>query len=580
MRAPRRPALHLSSIFHRFRRAAVACGLAAGLCSPEIRAASPAAARGDRGVVATVHPLATAAAVDAFRRGGNAVDAVVAAALTLGVVNGQNSGIGGGCFLLIRFPDGTTAAIDGRETAPGLATRDMFVREGKAVPELSLTGPLAAGVPGALAAYDYTARRYGKLALADSLRAAARIAGNGFALDGHYAQCLAATAADLARFESSRAAFLGSEVRARARGETLRLPDLARTYRAIADEGIGWFYGGPFSDRADRWMRENGGLLRASDFRAYRVKQREAVLTTYRGFQVVGFPPPSSGGVHVAQILNILEKFDLRSMGPGSADFIHVVTESMKLAFADRAFWLGDPDFAAVPRGLVSKEYAARLAGRIDLRRAAEVAQHDRPGDAGENVFGRHTTHISAADAEGRWVACTATVNTSFGCKVVVPGTGVVLNNQMDDFAAQPGATNYFGLVGAEANAIAPGKRPLSSMSPTIVLKDGKPVLAVGAAGGPTIISQAVLAILATIDFGMDPAAALAQPRFHHQWKPDELLVERRVGEDALRELEKRGHRIRRVDVLGAAQAVGVDPHGPGLVGACDPRVEGRAAGW
>ena len=265
-------------------------------------------------------------------------------------------------------------------------------------------------------------------------------------------------------------------------------------------------------------------------------------------------------------------------MGPNSADFIHVVAESMKLAFADRAYWLGDPDFVKVPRGLGAKAYAVRLAKGIRLNRAMPVARHGAPDGAETDVFDRHTTHLSTADADGNWVACTATVNTSFGCKVVVPGTGVVLNNQMDDFSVQPGATNYFGLIGAEANAIAPGKRPLSSMSPTLVLKDGKPVLSVGAAGGPTIISQTVLAIIGTIDFGMDPEAALAQPRFHHQWKPDELVVEKGIGEDVLRDLEKRGHRLKRVNSLGVTQAVGANPSG--FAGACDPRVEGKAAGW
>jgi len=326
-------------------------------------------------------------------------------------------------------------------------------------------------------------------------------------------------------------------------------------------------------------MTKNGGLLTVDDFRNYTAKAREPVVTTYRGYQIVGFPPPSSGGVHVAQILNILERFDLKTMGANSADFIHVVTEAMKLAFADRAYWLGDPDFAKVPRGLVSKDYAAGLARRIRMEGAVPVVQPGTPDRADEDFFNKHTTHLSTADAEGNWVACTATVNTSFGCKVVVPGTGVVLNNQMDDFSAQPGTTNYFGLVGAEANAVAPGKRPLSSMSPTIVLKEGKAILSVGAAGGPTIISQTVLAIINTIDFGMDPETALAQPRFHHQWKPDELLVEKGVGEEVIRELEKRGHKVKRTDSLGAAQAVGVEPASHGFLGAHDPRVEGKAAG-
>src|SRR5262249_45832949 len=221
--------------------------------------------------------------------------------------------------------------------------------------------------------------------------------------------------------------------------------------------------------------------------RQYELQRREPIRTTYHGYEIVGFPPPSSGGVHVAQILNILEPFNLRKLKPGSADFIHLVTEAMKLAFADRAHWLGDPDFVAVPRGLVAKDYAARLARQIRLDRVTPVPQHATPADAGRNVFGKHTTHWSVADADGNWVSRTATINTSFGSKIVIPRTGVVLNNQMDDFS-QPGATNFFGLVGAEANSIAPGKRPLSSMSPTLVLRDGRPVLCVGAAGGPTII--------------------------------------------------------------------------------------------
>src|SRR6266487_2484915 len=554
-------------------------GLAVALLCPPLLQAGGEQAHAGRGIVATVHPLATDAAVETFKKGGNAIDAAVAAALTLGVVDGQNSGIGGGCFILIRLADGRFVAIDGRETAPAGATRDMFVREGRADPELSLAGPLAAGVPGALAAYDYALRRYGRLPLKELLLAAAKIAEHGFPINRHYAERLAASAKELKMFEASRAAFLPDGVAQRA-GEILRLPDLAKTYRAIAENGPDWFYRGLFATATADWMKNNGGLLSAQDFGGYNAKLREPVLTTYRGCQLVGFPPPSSGGVHVGQILNIVENFDLRAMGPGSADFIHVVTEAMKLAFADRAYWLGDPDFAKVPRGLVAKDYAAKLAGQIRMDRVAVVPQHGTPEHTMEDVFQKHTTHFSTADADGNWVACTATLNTSFGCKVVIPGTGVVLNNQMDDFSAQPGATNYFGLVGAEANAIAPGKRPLSSMCPTIVLKDGKPILSVGAAGGPTIISQTVLAIINTIDFGMDPAAALAQPRFHHQWKPDELIVEKGIGEDALSQLEKRGHKLKRTDSLGAAQAVGVSSTGHGFLGAHDPRGEGKAAGW
>ena len=556
----------------------VCSSLRIGLFCCSLVQAGGEVAHGTRGIVATVHPLATDAAIDTFQKGGNAIDAAVAAALTLGVVDGHNSGLGGGCFLLIRLGDGTFAAIDGRETAPATATHDMFLHEGKVVPGLSLTGPLAAGVPGALAAYDFAARHYGKLSLSELLRFAAKTAQAGFTVNRHFSDSLLANAKELGMFDASRAAFLKPDGRPWKTGELLRLPDLAKTCHAIADGGLDWFYRGPFARATAEWMAKNGGLLTIEDFGNYRVKTREPVRTTYRGYQIVGFPPPSSGGVHVAQILNILENFELKTMGPNSADFIHVVAESMKLAFADRAYWLGDPDFVKVPRGLGAKAYAVRLAKGIRLNRAMPVARHGAPDGAETDVFDRHTTHLSTADADGNWVACTATVNTSFGCKVVVPGTGVVLNNQMDDFSVQPGATNYFGLIGAEANAIAPGKRPLSSMSPTLVLKDGKPVLSVGAAGGPTIISQTVLAIIGTIDFGMDPEAALAQPRFHHQWKPDELVVEKGIGEDVLRDLEKRGHRLKRVNSLGVTQAVGANPSG--FAGACDPRVEGKAAGW
>jgi len=482
--------------------------------------------------------------------------------------------------MLIRLPDGSVIAIDGRETAPDAASRDMFVRDGKPDPALSQTGALAAGVPGALAAYDHAARHYGKMPLRTHLTVAAQLARNGFNLTRTYARRLAETAEELGRFEASRSIFLKPDGAVHQEGDVLTQADLAKTYEAIAEGGIEWFYQGPFAERTGDWMKTHGGLMTAGDFRSYPVKLREPIRTTYRGHEIVGFPPPSSGGVHLAQVLNILEPFDLKSMGAGSADFIHVVTEALKLAFADRAHWLGDSDFAPVPRGLVSSAYAAKLAKRIDLKRASSVPRHDVPEQAGDDLFGKHTTHFSVADAAGTWVACTATLNTSFGSKVVIPGMGVLLNNQMDDFAIAPGTTNYFGLVGGNANAVAPRKRPLSSMSPTFVLQAGRPVLSVGAAGGPTIISQTLLAILHTVDFGMSPSEALAQPRFHHQWQPDELRIENTVKPRVLRELERRGHKLKVVESLGATQAVGWDAKQRGFVGASDPRGEGRAASY
>lgn len=529
------------------------------------------------GAVATVHPLATEAAVAAARRGGNAVDAAVAAALTLGVVDGHNSGIGGGCFLLIRTERGSFVAIDGRETAPAKATRDMFMRDGKAVPELSQTGVLAVGVPGSLAAYEYALRHFGKLKLADLLLPAAELAERGFPLSASYAARVSAEAKDLARFPESARIFLNPDGSPLKPGDILKQAALAASYRSIAREGIDWFYKTEFPARVESWMRSHGGIATADDFRGYRIELREPIRTRYREFEVVGFPPPSSGGVHVAQILQILERFELARHPAYSADSIHLIAEAMKLAFADRAYWLGDPDFVKVPRGLVSRQYAALLAENIQMKKAIEVLGHGKADEFSTSFFGKHTTHFSTADAAGNWVACTATVNTSFGSKVVIPGTGIVMNNQMDDFSAQPGVPNFFGLVGAEANAVAPKKRPLSSMSPTIVMRDGRPILSLGAAGGPTIISQTVVNLVNLLDYGMEPEKALAAPRIHHQWKPDELRIET-VAPTTVGDLQARGHRVEVVKSMGAAQIVSRGPEGFSAV--ADPRAGGQGAGW
>ena len=527
------------------------------------------------GAAVTVHPLATKAAQKVFQQGGNAVDAAVAAALTLGVVDGFNSGIGGGCFMLIRKPDGTFSAIDGRETAPAAASRDMYLRGGKAKPELSRTGALAIGVPGALAAYDLAIRDHGNLSLAEHLGQAATIAEQGFELDDAYLRRLGQVVKKLRQFPGSAKIFLNAEGNPWPSGHRLRQPDLARSYRKIAGHSGDWFYRGPFALKTEQWMSTNGGLMTRDDFAHYEARRREPVRTTYRGHEIIGFPPPSSGGVHVAQILNILEAYDLRSMAPDSAGFVHLVTEAMRLAFADRAHWLGDADFAPVPRGLTSKAYARRLAKKIDPAKAAAVDAHSTPPNAGTDLFGKHTTHFTTADSDGWWVACTATVNTTFGSGVVIPGTGIVMNNEMDDFSAQPGAPNVFGLTGAEANAVAPGKRPLSSMSPTIVLRDGKPIFTIGAAGGPTIITQVLLAIIQVVDFAKSPAEALDQARFHHQWKPDRLLVEKALGQTTIDALRAKGHTVKVVNTLGAAQAIGLGEGGKPFTGSPDPRGRG-----
>jgi gamma-glutamyltranspeptidase/glutathione hydrolase len=527
--------------------------------------------------VATVHPEAADAAVAAYGRGGNAVDAAVAAGLALGIVDGHNSGIGGGCFFVIRAEDGTITAIDGREVAPAAAHRDMYVINGRLDNEASKTGSLASGVPGALAAYDMALKKHGRLTLADHLRATADIAERGFAIDEVFARKLAAVADEIRMFPASAAVFLKPDGSVLKQGDVLVQEDLAASYRAMAEHGLGWFYGGEFARLTEEWMKDNGGILTARDFANYKALEREPVRAVYRGHEIVSMSPPSSGGVHVAQILQMMEAFPMRHLRDSSR--VHVITEAMKLAFADRAHWLGDPDFARVPRGLTDASYARDLAAKIDLDRVTPVAGHGVPPRWEGDVFGKHTTHVSTADADGNWVALNQTINTAFGSKVVIPGTGILLNNEMDDFAVQPGVPNAFKLVGMEANAVAPGKRPLSSMSPTLVFKDGRPVMSLGAAGGPTIITQVVLAISNVIDRGQSPGAALKSPRFHHQWNPDELLIETGFPDATLNRVEGLGHRLNKSQGFGACQLIMWDENRQLLIPAHDPRVPGKAAG-
>jgi gamma-glutamyltranspeptidase/glutathione hydrolase len=536
-------------------------------------------ARSTAGMVVTVQPLATDAGVDAMRRGGNAIDAAVAAAFTLGVVDGHNSGIGGGCFILIRTAKGEFVAIDGRETAPAAARRDMFVRDGKADTELSQTGALAVGVPGALSAYAYAAEHHGELKLRDLIAPAADLAERGFPIDASYAKRLAETVVEIRKSDEARRVLLKPDGSPYTAGETLKQPDLARTYRAIADQGTDYFYRGDFAKAVAQWMSANGGLITVQDLADYKLQLREPLVTTYRRYTMVGFPPPSSGGVHVAQILNILQNFDVAALdAQDPAKRVHVMAEAMKLAFADRAYWLGDPDFVNVPRGLTDSGYANDLAKRISMDHVLTNVEHGTPPNLG-NVFGKHTTHLAAADAAGNWIGITTTVNTSFGSKVIVPGTGVILNNQMDDFSAQPGVPNTYKLIGGEANAIAPGKRPLSSMSPTIVVApDGQPMMTLGAAGGPTIITQVVLALSNVIDLHDDAEAALKRPRFHHQWMPDRLTIEHTFNAKVLEKLKSLGHTLDVVRPAGATQMITRTPAGE-FAGVSEPRLEGKAAG-
>jgi len=529
------------------------------------------------GFVASVQPLATQAGLDALRAGGNAIDAAAAVALTLGVVDGHNSGIGGGCFFLARLADGTFIALDGRETAPAKATRDMYLKDGQVVSELSKTGPLASATPGALAVYDEAVRRHGKLSFVKAFSAGIHHADQGFPIDRVYAKKLAGQVTNLALFPSSKAIFLKPDGSPYLEGETIVQKDLAESYRQMAKNGTAWFYQKTFPETVGKYMKANGGILSAKDFQEYRIQKRTPLTSSYRGWTILGFPPPSSGGVHVAQMLNILEAIESKVPKSGTPEFIHRMTEVMKLAFADRAYWLGDPAFANVPRGLTNAVYAKELAAKIDSKKATSV-EHGTPPDWQNNCFDKHTTHFSVADTEGNWVSCTATINTAFGSKVVIPGTGILLNNQMDDFAVAPGVPNHFKLVGGEANAISPGKRPLSSMSPTLVMKDDHVVMAIGAAGGPTIISQVLLGLTYALDSKMKPAEVVSHPRFHHQWSPDQIRMEKSIPAETREKLKTMGHTIDEAEDFGTSQILIQNSDGS-FSGATDPRCVGQAAG-
>ncbi len=560
---------------------ALAIGPRLGVAQPPASAVrNPRVASGRDGVVASVHPLASQAAVQAFERGGNAIDAAVAASLMLSVVDGHNSGLGGGCLALIRQADGAVHAIDGREQAPQRATPEMFFRNGQPDPQLSQIGPLAAGVPGLPAALERISQQYGKITWNAALEGAAAVADEGFEVTRDYARVLSSSAAELRRFPSTAQVLLNAAGAPWPAGHRLRQPDLARTLRALASQGAGWFYQGDFADRVDRFMRDTGGLLNQQDFAAYSTVARKPIQTLYRDRPVIGFPPPSSGGIHIAQMLRMLSAYDVAAIFERStATGLHLLLEVMKRAMADRAYWLGDADFAKVPVGLLDTNYLRERASSIDLSRATPVASHGQPPAADVDLFGRqkHTTHLTTADAEGNVVAITQTVNTSFGCKMIVPGTGVILNNEMDDFSIAPGVRNAFGLVGSAANAVAPGKRPLSSMSPTLVLDESmRPLLSCGAAGGPKIITTALQILVRVLDLKQSIAEAISAPRVHHQWSPDQAVCERAVDDETRAALASMGHRVTQVARASVAQGLTITPAGE-LTAASDPRVPSAA---
>lgn len=505
------------------------------------------------GAVATVHPDATQAAARQLESGGNAIDAVIAAALTLGIVDSYNSGIGGGLFALVHWADGRVQAIDAREMAPAKAHRDMYLREGKAQSSLSRVGSLAIGIPGSVAAFEYLSSQGGNKPLGDIYRQAAEVAQKGFVLSPSYVRRLERSAKYLQQFPEAAAIFL-NQGEPWPVGHRLLQPDLAKTYRQLAKHGADYFYRGDFAKAVEQWMQANEGMINTDDFANYQLRFRQPVSSEFYGYLVYGFPPPSSGGVHVAEILNIVKTFDVHKQPLN--DRQHILVEAMKRAFADRAHWLGDPDYVKVPKGLMHPDYAKHLAKSIDVDKATIVPRHGQPTDFDQSWFEKHTTHISVADKYGNWVSMTTTLNTSFGSKVVIPGTGVLMNNQMDDFSAQPNVPNAYGLVGSEANSIAPGKRPLSSMSPTIVVRDNKPVMAVGAAGGPMIITQITQALIRYLALEESLYTALASPRVHQQWKPNKVFYDKRLPPAQQQALEAKGHPIQQLRFTGSSNAV------------------------
>jgi gamma-glutamyltranspeptidase/glutathione hydrolase len=574
------------------RRAAWVVALLCAACLgwASARAAAPAPALGKRGMVVTSESHATRAGVELLAAGGNAVDAAVAAAFALGVTEPYHSGIGGGGFLLIHLADGRDLALDARETAPAAATRDMFVRPG--VPaDASRLGALSVATPGLFAGLAEAVSRYGTKSLADVLAPAIRLAEDGFPISQRHARTLEVARAQgmERRFpETARIQFPPGGGRIEP-GWRLVQTDLARTLRTLAREGPDAFYRGGVAKAIALEMEQQGGILTADDLDAYRTKLREPLRGTYRGLSILSFPPPSSGGVVLIETLNVLEGFDLAARGPGSSASLHLIAEAMKLAFADRAAYLGDSDFVDVPTsGLVSKSYADGLRERINPPWWQRAPWHWLSGERALHVAGpgepardAGTTHLSVADASGNAVALTQTVNLLFGSGLTVPGTGIVLNNEMDDFSVAPDVPNAFGLIDVRgANAIAPGKRPLSSMTPTIVLKDGKPYLISGSPGGPRIISTTLLTILNVVDFGMTVQEAVAAPRFHHQWVPDALTVERATPRDVIVGLEDRGHVVEvSPRDWSSAQMIVVDPATGWQLGGSDPRSDGLALG-
>jgi gamma-glutamyltranspeptidase/glutathione hydrolase len=527
-------------------------------------------------MVVTVEQHATDAGAAVLAAGGNAVDAAVAVGFALAVTHPSAGNIGGGGFMLVRFADGRSTFLDFRERAPGKASRDMYLdASGKATKD-SVSGYRAAGVPGSVRGFEYASKKYGRKPWAEVVAPAVALAEKGFPVSYGLAKSLGGSGR-LAQFPESKRIFLrdGKPYEA---GETFVQPELARTLQRIREQGARDFYEGETAHLLAADMERHGGVITLADLRDYAVVERTPLTGTYRGYDIITAPPPSSGGPGILQMLGVLEGSGYEKSGAGSAAELHYLAETMRRYFADRAASMGDPDFVKVPlAGLLNPAYIAQLRKSIDPEHATPSAQI-HAGVKPPGSESSETTHYSIVDAEGNAVAVTYTLNLGYGNGVTVPGLGFLLNDEMDDFAAKPGEPNAFGLVQGEANAIQPRKRPLSSMTPTIVTRGGKLDLVLGTPGGPTIINSVLEVLVNVVDFGMNVQDAVGFPRIHHQWLPDQIVMERGFSPDTIALLKARGHQVRMVDGFGEVAAI--QARDGWLEGAADPRTEGTAKGF
>jgi gamma-glutamyltranspeptidase/glutathione hydrolase len=528
-------------------------------------------------VVVADEIMAAKIGAEILAMGGNAVDAAVATGFALAVTHPSAGNVGGGGFMLVYLREtGKTIAVDYRETAPAAATRDMYLdADGNVDNEMILYSYRSAGVPGTVAGLLHVQERYGRLPRRTVMGPAIRLAREGWPLNYYQAARIEASREGLSRDPTARATFFKPGGAGYLPGERFRWPELATTLEMIAEQGRDGFYRGPVADRIADAMAANGGLITREDLAGYEVSVREPVVGEFRGHQIASMPPPSSGGVHLIQMLNMLQTKPPFAGPAESSERLHFIAEIMRRVYADRAEWLGDPDFVDVPtRGLLSTEYAGALAAGIEQDRASS-SRDIRAGNP-NRYESPQTTHYSVIDSDGNMVANTYTLNRSFGSRIIVPGTGVLLNNEMDDFAAAPGVPNYYGLVGGERNAIVAGKRPLSSMTPTLVFKDGEPFMSLGALGGSRIITAVFNVIVNVIDRQMNIADAIDAPRIHHQWLPDRLSHEPGLAADTIAGLERRGHEVAQLDwFAGLAAALVKDGW---VFGIADSRIPGGAA--